>query len=755
MSAADTFPYPDDDPATIRRLGRSLSDAPGALTGAVTGVEGVRDTLSDRWDTPAGRLAVAEVDAVGGLGDDAARALADAREPLDDYARALDTARDAIDGLRTRYDDAESDYQAELAAIGTTGPLTGPVLTEQRQAALEARNGRISGLTSEYDEVIRTLETRARGAAGSLTDIGGRVSPAPHTLDPDLARAYALDALPFMAARDRTSIVRVGNEIVVNTGDGNDNVRVLRDPRTGELIVRVNGTTHRFSPQEAPNVVVRTNGGSDVIEVQAGMPLGFTLLSGDQNDLVAGADGHDIVRSGGGNDDVIGGRGNDVVDAGGGNDNVKEGLSAAAAAQLARKYRSGIVVDPRGGGGHDAIRGGMGSDWINGGDGNDRIEGDDGTGRRGDGADTIRAGSGNDTVEAGAGDDDVDGFTGNDRIDGGRGRDVVHAGEGNDRVDGGAGHDYVDGYRGNDSLSGGSGKDVVSGGAGDDTLAGGRGDDVIYTGDGRDAVTDRSGQNRVYHQAEDRLDVNQATRQAAVEVQVVAIPENVEVTGSPEFRARVLADLDTLASSPTGRQMLERIGQLDDLRIVELAEQNGKAIPPWLLDDATIAYNPRFRLDPDAAPVTVLYHEMAHSYDQLSGSSVGIDGGADVYIGPDHDQSPRIGDTNGNGRIDPGDAPVVPDVNGDGLLTTVDLDANGNGRIDLREVDRNRDGTVDQDDGWTPNLERQAAGLPVDHDENPNTPDIGADQVPGIDHPNALTENGLRNEMGDPRRNTY
>lgn len=46
--------------------------------------------------------------------------------------------------------------------------------------------------------------------------------------------------------------------------------------------------------------------------------------------------------------------------------------------------------------------------------------------------------------------------------------------------------------------------------------------------------------------------------------------------------------------------------------------------------------------------------------------------------------------------------------------------------------------------------ERQASGLPIDHDSDPSTPEII-----DPDHPLAVTENGLRTEMGLPLREHY
>lgn len=50
----------------------------------------------------------------------------------------------------------------------------------------------------------------------------------------------------------------------------------------------------------------------------------------------------------------------------------------------------------------------------------------------------------------------------------------------------------------------------------------------------------------------------------------------------------------------------------------------------------------------------------------------------------------------------------------------------------------------------TPNDERAAVGLPIDHDANPATP-----RQIDPNHPYELTENALRDELGLPRRRRY
>ncbi|MGH3925168.1 MAG: type III secretion system effector protein, partial [Pseudonocardiaceae bacterium] len=54
------------------------------------------------------------------------------------------------------------------------------------------------------------------------------------------------------------------------------------------------------------------------------------------------------------------------------------------------------------------------------------------------------------------------------------------------------------------------------------------------------------------------------------------------------------------------------------------------------------------------------------------------------------------------------------------------------------------------DDPGVRNSERQAVGLPVDHDDDPSTPNRITP-----DHPIEYTENGLRREMGLPDRERY
>jgi Ca2+-binding RTX toxin-like protein len=406
-----------------------------------------------------------------------------------------------------------------------------------------------------------------------------------------------------------------------------------------------------------------------------------------------------------------------IVSGGSGDDKISVSIDPATGLQVVtvngvRYYLpAGEHITIRGGGGDDTIEvapgtklnltllGGTGDDTITGGDGNDIILGLGGT-------DTIKSRGGNDRVSGGAGRDYIDGGTGDDILSGGMGDDTVYGMDGNDRISGGEGKDYLEGAVGNDTIDGDAGDDMISGGRGDDTISGDAGSDKIYTGQGTDTVDGGSGDDTAFSQQDDKLTGTEQN----VTVELKDLGKYFKIEGSPEFVARVQADLDMLASSPRGQMMLAALDsahdqtkaiaadwpvlggisyQGDTFTIKEITEQNGHAhsneitfIKTWS-QHPSIEYNPSYNNSFDGPPVVVLYHEMAHVYDYEYGTLA-----QGTYTGTDN-----------------------PDV---------------------------------------PNREREAVGLPIDDDGDPSTPNR-------VDpnHPYDYTENGLRDEMGAPLRPTY
>lgn len=404
-----------------------------------------------------------------------------------------------------------------------------------------------------------------------------------------------------------------------------------------------------------------------------------------------------------------------IVNTGTGNDNVQVSVDPATGEQIvtvngvAHRYPAGADVVVRAGSGNDTITvapntnlhvtllGGEGDDIIRGGGGNETILGLDGK-------DQVYAGAGNDRVSGGSGRDYIDGGSGDDILSGGHGNDTVYGLGGNDAISGGEGQDYLEGGRGNDTIAGGEGNDIISGGRDNDTLRGGAGDDAIYAGRGSDVSDGGQGHDRVFGESGDRS----VGAEQNVTVQIKDFQTFIQVEGSPEFQARVEADLDMMAASPRGQQMLSELQaghekteggwwlwhhDGDSLTIREYnnpADPNNSTAQHWSDGRNVINYNPHldgFTMGNgqpvEGPPSAVLYHEMAHVYDYMNNTLA-----PGTYTGADN----------------PG----------------------------------------------VPNLERAAAGLPIDEDNDPSTPT----QIYSH-HPFPLSENGLREEMGAPHRDAY
>ncbi|MGO1070036.1 M91 family zinc metallopeptidase [Lysobacter sp. CA199] len=294
---------------------------------------------------------------------------------------------------------------------------------------------------------------------------------------------------------------------------------------------------------------------------------------------------------------------------------------------VASNVKVNIVVD-----------GGAGDDKIATGAGNDRIDG----------------GACNDEISTGDGRDDLFGNSGADRLDAGNGDDVVYGGDGADRLAGGDGVDFLEGGKGNDTLEGGAGKDMLSGGVDDDTLRGGEGDDSVYTGAGKDTVDNQSGNDDVYAQtAADLISAATGAKNTVINVEISA-SKGVTIEGSDAFKQRVGAEIDFLRSSPNGQQMLAEFDKAaargNTVTIKELSnEQNGYAQTfsndadivngkPGQGGDVQISYNPSFHMAEFPAPVVVLYHEMSHAYNGVTGT---FQQGTYRGTGPDNGQVPN------------------------------------------------------------------------------------------------------------------
>jgi Ca2+-binding RTX toxin-like protein len=342
-----------------------------------------------------------------------------------------------------------------------------------------------------------------------------------------------------------------------------------------------------------------------------------------------------------------------IVNTGSGNDNVE--------VRPDPKNPGGLIIDVNGveypiaAGMEPVIRTGEGNDVVRvaagtkvnltilGGAGDDELgsRGANDLGGGGDGDNSYLGGRGNDVIHAGAGTNYASGGAGRDYIEGGLGADILRGGLGNDtiygldgrdRLAGGADLDYLDGGAGSDTLSGGAGNDILFGGRDVDRLVGGAGDDRAYSGHGADRVDLGSGNDTGHLQADDTA--SGAERVVRVEYQPHLGQNFIQVTGSPEFVARVESDIEALRSIP-GQAMLKEFERIntttarsaggaplytgDHLEIVEVfgpyetsATYQDNAYGRTYI----VKYDPTLTMLPDGrgetVPVAGLYHEGGH-----------------------------------------------------------------------------------------------------------------------------------------------
>jgi len=177
------------------------------------------------------------------------------------------------------------------------------------------------------------------------------------------------------------TIIRDGGRVVIDTGDGNDEVTVENVP--GGIRVTVNGVSETLMGTEADYVTLRLGAGDDRLEIGTGVNVHFTIEGQVGDDALEGGAGDEVIRGGAGRDYIDGFSGNDELDGGADND---------------------VIY---GGDGNDLVTGGTGIDYLEGGRGDDNLLGgaDHDILSGGDGADRLDGQGGDDTVYTGAGSD--------------------------------------------------------------------------------------------------------------------------------------------------------------------------------------------------------------------------------------------------------------------------------------------------------------------------------------------------------------
>jgi Ca2+-binding RTX toxin-like protein len=254
------------------------------------------------------------------------------------------------------------------------------------------------------------------------------------------------------------------------------------------------------------------------------------------------------------------------------------------------------------------------------------------------GDDRIQGGDGNDFIQTIGGRNDIDGGAGDDVIHGGEGANVIFGGQGNDEIHAGSGFNHIDGGRGDDVIHGGDGQNIISAGGGSDQVNLSGSQNTVYTGDGRTQVEGAHADDTVYATVNDLINASGGAAPTVVNVEIdPELGRSIVVNGSDIFQQRMEAELDFLRASPAGQQMLAELDaaaeQGNVVTIRELAnEQNGFA---QTMDrrnaeisngqagsgsDVLVSYNPSFHMDAFPTSSVVLFHELSHAYNGVTGT---------------------------------------------------------------------------------------------------------------------------------------
>ncbi|MDO5297610.1 MAG: M91 family zinc metallopeptidase [bacterium] len=396
---------------------------------------------------------------------------------------------------------------------------------------------------------------------------------------------------------------------VIGGGDGDDNINISKGEKPGEVIVDVNGEKTVLTSDEAKRTVIDGGKGNDTITIDKGLYQGMYITGGEGNDTITAGQMACTIIDNYGSNFITGSGCYDTIIANGYD---LDPNAPAVSFPNAPADTEGIAVNG------NIIFGGGGNDYIEGSRANDYID----------------AGNGNNTVYGMGGDD------------------FITAGKGNSYLSGGEGNDVIRGGEGKNILVGGHGNDRIFGGPGHDVIVGGEGQDQIQ--DGQKGQYDRS--NTIY--ANSQSTVTPSANDKITILDGVAIPSNLVIQGEAvgsnpvsaqpgtaefheqngrlAFQERVIDDLETLASLPSGQTMLNALGEegkkVDFLptdkgnscRHFEGAQLNDR-LEPGPGSNSEVNYN-RSKISSggldvwsERPPLVGMFHEMCHSYNAAKG----------------------------------------------------------------------------------------------------------------------------------------
>ena len=165
--ATARYPYPIEDPATLRTQQRTIGNLGLLLRDSYADVDDSVLTLAGSWRSDTATTAVADVKVLGAdlWGD--STVLATAADAVGRYVRHVDDARTDVDDIRRRYDAAVAvrDHANALIPPNVDTEQDRVAARHDNQVAFEQKR---SGLDGEHGTVLSTLRTQS---ASSVTDL--------------------------------------------------------------------------------------------------------------------------------------------------------------------------------------------------------------------------------------------------------------------------------------------------------------------------------------------------------------------------------------------------------------------------------------------------------------------------------------------------------------------------------------------------------------------------------------------------------
>lgn len=193
--AENSFPYPGDDPGTVRQAAAGLRNGHRRLGALIGGLESSLSSMMQSWQGADAEAARGEVTALAS----AARLLA---ERTDDAVAAMDRHGDDLDRIRRSVDGLRNEWMPSLSPRSPDDPRTGwiadpyadPLVRSVTEPDLFPR------LRARWQALVHEQEDSARACVAALADAGGgrwQYAPGSGTVRGDLGSAIGLTALTF------------------------------------------------------------------------------------------------------------------------------------------------------------------------------------------------------------------------------------------------------------------------------------------------------------------------------------------------------------------------------------------------------------------------------------------------------------------------------------------------------------------------------------------------------------------------------